>query len=266
MPLSKSLQTYLNNLEDRPAKFVSAIEKKQIRLLTRIVVLINKLDTENGKIITSVGNFSKVASIKFQISQAVKNLMASDIKSFGVNLDKQIAETNALYSGFGFKGKKIYTTVYESAKKNVLSSLTEVEAVFINPLTQIVNGNIASGSDLEAAIDTLTDFVVGTDKVDGKLIRYVKTVATDAHNNTTREYSRVIAKDLKIKKFLYTGGIVEHTREFCEHRNGGEFTEAQIRAWGELGDWQGKRPETNADNIFTLAGGYNCAHAFIPIG
>jgi len=42
------------------------------------------------------------------------------------------------------------------------------------------------------------------------------------------------------------------------------FTTEEVKEWASL-DWQGKNPATNASNIFTLLGGYNCMHTLLPV-
>ena len=76
-------------------------------------------------------------------------------------------------------------------------------------------------------------------------------------------YTQLIAQDVDIELWEYSGGTVKDTREFCLQRHGNVYTTEEIRSWADK-DWQGKNPATDENTIFAYRGGYNCLHSFIP--
>ena len=79
-------------------------------------------------------------------------------------------------------------------------------------------------------------------------------------NDTFAEYDRrtsdQYATQLQLNYFIYNGGEIKTTRDFCEQRNGNIYTREEGLEWNTL-DWQGKKP---GHNVLNDAGGYNCRH------
>lgn len=66
------------------------------------------------------------------------------------------------------------------------------------------------------------------------------------------------AKKYGYNKFLYAGGIVQDSREFCIERVGHVFTREQGESWNDL-EWAGKMYGVD---FFVQMGGYGCLHWF----
>ncbi len=66
----------------------------------------------------------------------------------------------------------------------------------------------------------------------------------------------IYAKDKGYKKFLYVGGLVDESREFCVQRAGHEFTIEEAETWNDMW-WKGK---IEGVDFFIQIGGYNCGH------
>ncbi len=64
------------------------------------------------------------------------------------------------------------------------------------------------------------------------------------------------AKKKGYKKFLYVGGLVDESREFCIQRSGHEFTIEEAETWNDMW-WKGK---IEGVDFFVQIGGYNCGH------
>lgn len=79
-------------------------------------------------------------------------------------------------------------------------------------------------------------------------------------NDTFAEYDRRVsdqyATQLQLNYFIYNGGEIKTTRDFCEERNNNVYTREEALEWNTL-DWQGKKP---GHNVLNDAGGYNCRH------
>ncbi len=75
--------------------------------------------------------------------------------------------------------------------------------------------------------------------------------------------------------FFYSGDIIPTSRCFCIERHNRYFYYKEIESWadgeglGECdlggGDWSGKNPTTNKNNIYILAGGFFCQHSILPV-
>lgn len=112
--------------------------------------------------------------------------------------------------------------------------------------------------------------------VEGGLIRrWIDAKMPDAIDQFDRMAQYNVAEALGIRYAIYEGGIIETSREFCEVRNAGVFTEDEIKLFGTpddkfggysnkpLGEFRGKY-KNGYDPIRDL-GGYNCRHFLIWI-
>lgn len=73
-----------------------------------------------------------------------------------------------------------------------------------------------------------------------------------------------VAEGLGLTNYLYSGGEIATTREFCTERDGQYFTEDEIKGWADE-EWDGKIDGTTEETIFDYCGGWNCRHELIPV-
>jgi hypothetical protein len=152
-------------------------------------------------------------------------------------------------------------------------AIKEIEATLLNqgleaqikiPLSQVLNQNVNSGGSFSAMLDQVRNFIKGTPENEGKLLRYAKQITKDVLFNYSRTYQQAVSSDLGLEFYMYSGGLMDKTRKFCEERAGKFFHQKEIEQWAAM-DWQGKRPGTTESSIFVYAGGHNCLHQIIPV-
>jgi hypothetical protein len=131
------------------------------------------------------------------------------------------------------------------------------------PLNQILEQNVSSGGSYTGMVKQVQDYIKGGEH-EGQLLKYVKTYTTDALFSYSRSYMEAVTADLKLDWYLYSGGIIDTTREFCEHRTGNYYHRREIESWADL-EWKGKRPGTTKSSIFIFLAGWNCRHELIPV-
>jgi hypothetical protein len=78
----------------------------------------------------------------------------------------------------------------------------------------------------------------------------------DTFSEYDRSTSQQYATQMNLNYFIYNGGEIKTTRDFCEDRNGNVYTREEGIAFNTL-DWQGKKA---GHNFLVDAGGYNCRH------
>jgi len=116
---------------------------------------------------------------------------------------------------------------------------------------------LSSGLTRDEMIEKISG-IVG--KADGFAGTYVDT----GLSVIGRERIADTAKELGLVWYRYIGGVIQTTREFCEERDGEYYHEDEIAEWADE-DWDGKIDGTNAENIFSYCGGWNCRHSVIPV-
>jgi hypothetical protein len=279
--INKILSEKIKRLNDVPEKFVSSVGKSQSELMKEIESELLKLDVENNIILLNEKNMSIVNGINKKISEAVfndeyiKSLtdFTREFKTQSTLNNKYFAEINV-----GFKDQEIYKTTLEATQKNALQLLGEdsfTQAVS-TPLTQMLQASISNQVSYADTLQSIRDFVIGTDQEDGKLLSHVKRIAYDSFSASDRTYTNTVANSLGLEFYRYQGGEMDDTRPFCEERAGKYFHKREIEGWGmgnkccglewpKSGKWQGMNASTNKSTIFVFAGGYNCKHAIVPV-
>jgi hypothetical protein len=147
----------------------------------------------------------------------------------------------------GIEGGKIKK--YRDGKMTILyalGSLKVLENDVITLLHSAMNGQVAR-SDLKRAI---------VNTASRKFHDFFEVYTFGAVWQSFNTAQRVFAGKYKYEKFLYAGGIIDESRDFCVERVGHEFTFEQGLEWNEM-EWKGKIPGVD---FFVQCGGYNCLH------
>ena len=94
------------------------------------------------------------------------------------------------------------------------------------------------------------------DKGARSIKHHFQTNANDAYAQFDRTTQTTYADELGLRAFIYEGGLIETSREFCNERNGKVFTTDEAEAW-KLLNWKGKNKDY--DPLRDM-GGHNCRH------
>lgn len=266
----KILERKLDLIESAPLKFEEAVLRAQRELFDDLISLMSDLEKKGGNFANSPANRAAVDRI---IERASKILIdgpyAEALVEYITSIQTGVLLTNDYFKAMtDFEQKAAYRETIKKAIEQVtdLFDKDAIGQVLINPLKTMLSTQVDLGASFGDTVKTLRNFIEGNPQADleGKLSRYVKQNARDAFAQTDALYSRMVTKDLGLEWYRYAGGVIRDSREFCIHRAGNFYHEDEVRAWALL-DWQGKNPNTNADNIFTLRGGFNCQHLLSPV-
>lgn len=66
---------------------------------------------------------------------------------------------------------------------------------------------------------------------DGYLSKYYRTYAYDKYQEYDRANNQIFANKLKLTNFIYTGGLIDDSREFCQDKNNEIFTIEEAKEW-----------------------------------
>ncbi len=270
MTLQEIIQRKVDSLDSVPLAFITATEKAQRQMLKEALDIISQMEMVNGNIIASAKNFALIEKLGYTLSQSLSSFYYSDgLHTYAKEMIKQAATTEQYFSvafaGEFEKSPELQIVLNNSIRQTLsLFDTDAVQAVFIEPLKAQLGAIITSGSSMGEAIQNATDYIAGTPELDGRLVRYVKQTAYDGFAITDRQYTAAIAQQLKAEWYLYEGGVLKDSREFCVIRHGHYYHEKEIEKWANE-QWAGKRAGTNASTIFVFAGGYNCKHSILPV-
>ena len=134
-----------------------------------------------------------------------------------------------------------------------------LSAEVIPELRNILKNSVIRGLTIDETLTAVSELVTS-----GLLPNAAKRITVDGLVTFSRNYINAMTKDFEAEWYFYEGPLRKTSREFCESRAGKYFTKKQVESWAKL-DWQGKKPGTTKQTIFSLAGGYNCYHLILPV-
>ena len=280
---SQSLLSQLNDLIDGSVdSFNESIPRLQKDILNRIQLFLRDLDIRRGDIRSTVANLRKINRLKREIQNAVLNdKYLKQVNVFG-QLFEKVTELQTEYFVSLEKGFTLPTFVNQLKKTSVdamVEGLTGagIRANITEKAAQIVERNITEGAGFGDLMDEMRTFLTKTDKGTGALSRYTQVLTTDSLNGYVREYNQVVSDDLDFKWFIYTGALVDESRDFCKAlvkkkwihilefgkitNPGNNF--ALIN--GKRVSKAGLKPKTNPVTFRSKAGGWQCSHLVSPI-
>ena len=72
---------------------------------------------------------------------------------------------------------------------------------------------------------------MGAPGVDGAIVNKYKSFVFDTYQQHDSATAKVFAENLNLQCFIYAGGLIDTSREFCEKRNGKVFTLDEAKEW-----------------------------------
>ncbi|KKN74652.1 hypothetical protein LCGC14_0388540 [marine sediment metagenome] len=270
----------LDKSEDTFTDSVPALEKK---IFSRVQILLGELDKRRGRIRATGANLRKINRIKRDIRAIIlSDQYLKDVDKFTKSFDTATELQTAFFTTLksDFTQPKFINTLREVSIQNTVQALTEsgIQSNIVDKAANIIRTNISDSNSFSNLMDEMRGFLTKTEESVGALQRHTSQIVTDALNTYAREYSQVVSENLDNDWFIYVGSLVEDSRDFCIalvkkkwiHRS--EFTQItkgniDVDNDGdtEKVSLQGVKPQTNASNFITFAGGFNCNHVVAPI-
>jgi len=267
MSLESIIKQKVSNLESIPDTFIGVVDKQNKTLFESVLKLLDGLDNVNGVIPLTDKNIAVITQVNDLLKET---LFGSDylngLKDFIKGFDTQAGLVNDIFSAqFDFSDKSLYKSVLKQSQKSTLQFLDgdAIGKAVFEPLQNNLLTNIYNGGKYSDMVTSLKDFILGDGSLDPKLTSYAKRYARDSMAIFDNTYTQIIANDIGVEYWEYSGGTLEDSRDFCLQRVDRVYTSEEIRTWADK-DWQGKNPATNSETIFAYRGGYNCIHSLIP--
>lgn len=266
MSLQSIIDKKLSNLETIPDKFISVVDKQNEKLFKEVLKLLDGLEKDGDIILSSEKNINIATQITDLLNKTLfESEYLKGLKDFVSSFSDQADLIDDIFDmQFEFSEKAIYKSLITQSQKSTLQFLDDDaigQAVF-EPLQKNLLTNIYSGGKYSDMVTSIKEYILGTDELDPKLTSYVKRYARDSMSIFDNTYTQLVAQDVGVELWEYSGGTLKDSRDFCLERVGNVYTTEEIESWANQ-DWQGKNPATDAATIFAYRGGFNCIHSFI---
>lgn len=280
----KQLIKLLGESVDNFQKVIPGIQRGMLdRLREELASL--KLNENNRTIQISGSNVRRIAAITAKLRAIIltpeyKEAVKEYIKAF----DEVTKIQNAYFKGLErkFKPPKLGKVLQQQAVIGVLQNLTErgIETNVLSGIEDILRKNITTGGSYAELQRALQNNLTNNGTGDGSLQRYTKQMTTDALNQHSAQYTQLVASDLGLEWFRYSGSNIETTRPFClacvekKWIHISEFPALLKGEFPEFYKYDGKLykglpagmiADTTPANFPINRGGYNCQHQLRPV-
>ena len=215
---------------------------------------------------------------RLQILERVMAEFAGDeakalTERFAVDLLEVAGRNESYYLLAGFEDAKVKAITEDTAlirarigldekgrilKGGYLDRLAAAPEARQKILDYVVN-SMASRKGPKAFVSGLKELVQGGAKSEGVITKHWEGAAFDSYNQL-REISNLhMANELELNYFVYTGGVIDSTRRFCEKRNRKVFSRAETVNWKNDPDLIDQATK-DTYNPLVDRGRYNCRH------
>lgn len=268
--LREIIDKKVSRLEAIPDKFLSAVEKTEATIYAEITTLLDAIKTDKaGNIIRSKANLTAIEEVILKLKKVAFGKDYTDsLVAFArqFNTQKEINDEYFTKAFPDYVPSEVAGEIVKISQKNTVALLSgqSVDSAFFNPIKQQMINAVASGASRVDMINAIRQVALGDAQSDGRLLSYAKQIAHDAFALSDRTYTSMVADDLGVEWFFYSGSKIPTSREFCVARHEKYYHKKEVESWGSL-KWDGKMAGTNSKTIFSTAGGYQCRHSIIPV-
>jgi hypothetical protein len=242
---------------------IAALEDTQNALVREIIEWLQTLKTTKGKIDNVPENVKRALSARRQIRKWLRqNGYYEAITAFGKQYDALLASARDYYKAID--QNPVFTRLdlesLASVKAADLNFMINNDQRVINIIYNEIRTGVFRNKSWRELATTIENIGTGNAATKGLLQSFNRTYAQTYIAAFDRKIQQVKSAELDAEKFIYAGGILKDSRDFCKERFGGTYRKSEVESWNNL-QWNGKI--TGCD-IFTCLGGYNCTHSLQP--
>ena len=130
---------------------------------------------------------------------------------------------------------------------------------------QVVSRGITAKIPMAQMLKQLEVTVTGTKESPGVLSKALQHLVLDVYQQTDRAINKEYGNRLKLDTFIYAGGLIETSREFCKKRNNQVFTEEEAAKWKDDPTLPRSKKEKDSGVVsgydpLVDMGRFNCRH------
>ncbi len=234
---NKLLQKNFNSLD-------SITNKAELLLANAILDEAAKLIADDqDKLIGSTGNVVTISQAIERAFQKFRTGPQSAILKEIIRSFSSIGALNETYFRTSADDKKKYDALVNDVEKQLF------QRAGIDSTGNLVRGgflyNLVNDTSIKAGIQaaaqqgivsnlTFPEYlkmlrvtIAGTPDLPGPVTQHYRTFAHDAYMVYDSAMGEKIAQDLELRYFVYQGGLIETSREFCRRKNGFTFTKTE---------------------------------------
>jgi hypothetical protein len=253
-----------------------AAEKAQADVYQAILALINRFEITDGRYVTNQNLGKRIALLEKRIREILGDVYAPSITEY-LTTFKTVEETNVSLQK-SYNQLEVEVELLSPARKTLYNQasyyLTDGLAdAYIQPAKFLLMQQVTGGISLKDSQKILKRWNDGeltqglhNSRQTPNLTKYATQVSRDTLYGYYGAVNEIIAQEYDLSSFIYTGTILEDSRELCRHL-------VHLKRPIELSEMpkliekypRGLYPNTNSKNFIQLRGGYNCLHGAFAV-
>ena len=268
-------------IDEQQRLLMNSAAKWQIDLLNKIMEkFVKELTLSNGIITNDAGNVSIMSALDKIFADFEAKTNASVVNKLTTDMTK-LATMNADYYSLYSTNSQNFLGITRAVNKTVRNKLgydnkgNIIKHSYLDNFSQdksvrlevrkLAYKYVTGGRKMSDLLAALHNTVIGSPVAPGVLERHLKTFGYDLYAQYDRSINKEFAKRLDLKYFVYAGGLIEGSREFCRKRNNKVFTTEEAEQW--VNDPTLPRTKAERDNGAVTdyvpvedMGRWNCRH------
>lgn len=287
-----SIKKILTTIDKSINGFMDKVPNIQEKIYKEILILTKDLKLDSrGNIKNSIDNYRILSQLRTRLRRVIFDKEYVKIsKDLLKSFDDIDEVTKSYYASFATSPSSTTEEILKIIRQDSINRtalyLSEqgVDINIISKAQSILQSNITSGGSYAEFQDAMKVFINGNAENLGAFHKYANTIVIDSINTYSRTYQTVITEDLGLEWYIYTGSLLETSREWCKHMvkkkyvhkselddilfnniDGVDICSKEIPCNKKTKLPEGMKADTNVNNILDYAGGWNCGHGFYGI-
>lgn len=249
--LLKQIKEWVDKFDTDFEQLKTGVEKQLLKveaaILRRVLAdILPRLSTDGEFLKSSVSNMAKANLVDRVFDEVKADELQPAIKALTDALIEISGRNADYYLVTGQDAKKVAAIAEDVnliraiigldvsgniAKGGYLDRLAQSDIVR-ERLKQFVLTSIATKQNVNAFTGGLKNLIKGSKDVDGALTGYWRQYAFDTYAKVREVNNDHFRQELGLKWFVYQGGLIQTSRDFCIKKNGKVFSDAEaLRDW-----------------------------------
>lgn len=278
MTAAEAARLKIEGIDRIPDEWVKKVMRFQPSMAAQMRRLLSRITVDSAGIIEPTS--ANLARVDELLTAMQRWLTQSEYLEFVGQLSnemvgQQTATVTYFTEAFGEAPVSTFASaVYNTGRAQLIADIIPegLSYPLWKPLRDTMTNGIATGAGYADLLEEVTAIIQGGEGQEGAILRYSRVIVADTIAATDASFTDIIATDLGLEWYKYTGGKMDTTRCFCLKRNGKFYHRKEVEAWGNGHDvgscgfpWAGMRKGTDGKTIFAYRGGYNCQHSLLPV-
>lgn len=276
--MNEEIQKWINELSEQIAALWRRTERRirveQAKLSSTVLEYLINLEYSDGKLIETSQNIAKLNVLKAIIEEFMLKNMVELSEIFASDVIDIAVKNGEIYKLLGFDAGLVDDIVNDTemirGKLGVdangkiqtggfMSQMVDAAAVKSEIIDYVVS-SITSRDEQKTFLKGMQGLIKGRQKQTvGALESFWNQYAYDVAAQVREVQNLKIANELGLQYFIYTGGLIDASRDFCKKKNGLVFSRKEAEDWVNDPDLIDKKTKATYKPLIER-GRYNCRH------